>query len=302
MGDSCVELERKLEARTRELAEALDQQAATAAVLRAISNSPTDVRSALGVIAESAAQLLDVTDAEIMLVEDDALRSVAKHGPIRNWPVGSVRPINRDWVTGRAVLDRVTIHVPDLQAAGSDFPQGAAYARQYGHRTTLATPLLREGNPIGAILIRRMDVRPLTGKQIALLPGSIWKSVGSTKDLKPMTRSRVSFMGRRPRPSSAVGRGLAPRRRAIVVCSGRAQGESVTAASVGRMNRLPAESMQRAGMHSAAKSADLRFDNVSSRYLRCHFTSTAHPRCFRAVFTARCHQARTDFRALTRLE
>ncbi len=67
------------------------------------------------------------------------------------------------------MIDRITIHVPDLLAAASEFPQGAAYARQYGHRTTLATPLLREGSAIGAILIRRVEVKPLTEKQIALL-------------------------------------------------------------------------------------------------------------------------------------
>src|SRR5205809_6428731 len=72
-------------------------------------------------------------------------------------------------VTGRAVTDRAIVHVPDLQAAEAEFPQGATYARQYGHRTTLATPLLREGIAIGAILIRRMDVRPFTDKQIELL-------------------------------------------------------------------------------------------------------------------------------------
>jgi two-component system NtrC family sensor kinase len=94
---------------------------------------------------------------------------VAKHGPSRQWPIGSVRPINRDWVTGRAVVDRAIVHVPDLQAAEAEFPQGAAYARQYGHRTTIATPLLRKGIAIGAILIRRMKVRPLTEKQTALL-------------------------------------------------------------------------------------------------------------------------------------
>jgi len=84
-------------------------------------------------------------------------------------PVGSIRPINRGWVMGRAVIDRTTVQVPDLQAAASEFPEGAASARQYGHRTTLATPLLREGIAIGAILIRRMEVRPFTDKQIALL-------------------------------------------------------------------------------------------------------------------------------------
>jgi signal transduction histidine kinase/putative methionine-R-sulfoxide reductase with GAF domain len=163
------DLQDQVSALTRELAEAREQQTATSKVLRVISNSPIDLPSALGAIAESVARLLDVADAEIMLLEGDGLRLMAKHGSSRQWPVGSIRGINRNWVTGRAVIDRTTVQAPDLQAAESDFPEGAAFAKQYGHRTTLATPLLREGNAIGAILIRRMEVRPFTEKQIALV-------------------------------------------------------------------------------------------------------------------------------------
>ena len=61
------------------------------------------------------------------------------------------------------------VQVRDLQAAQSEFPEGAAYAKQYGHRTTLATPLLREGHPIGAILLRRKKVSPFTDEQIELV-------------------------------------------------------------------------------------------------------------------------------------
>jgi two-component system, NtrC family, sensor kinase len=162
------DLQDRLDMRTRELTEALDQQKATSEVLRVISNSPIDLPTALGAIAESAAQLLDATDAGILRVEGDVLRLVAKHGPSPDFG-GVSRRINRNWVAGRAVVDRTSVHVPDLQAAEHDFPEGAAYAKQYGHRTTLATPLLREGNPIGVILIRRMDVRPYTERQAALL-------------------------------------------------------------------------------------------------------------------------------------
>jgi signal transduction histidine kinase len=81
--------------------------------------------------------------------------------------VGS--PIGRGWVTGRAFVDREPVHVHDLQAAADEFPDGSAYARRFGHRTILAVPLLRENEAIGALVIRRAEVRPFTDKQIALL-------------------------------------------------------------------------------------------------------------------------------------
>ena len=154
---------------SRERDEALEQQKGTAEVLRIISSSPTEIQSVLDAIATAAARLLDVADADIMRVEGRSLISVAKHGPSQQWPIGSTRAINRDWVTGRAVFDRKTIQVHDLQAAQNEFPEEAAYAKQYGHKTTLATPLLREGHPIGAILLRRKEVRPFTDKQIELV-------------------------------------------------------------------------------------------------------------------------------------
>ncbi len=155
---------------TRERDEAVEQQRATSEVLRAISNGPKDATSTLGAIAESVARLLDVTDAEIVMrIEGNLLRSVAKYGPSPNWPVGTTRTLSRDWVTGRAVTDRIAIHVADLLAPECDFPQGAAFAREFGHRTTLAVPLLRERSAIGAILIRRMEVKPFTDRQIELV-------------------------------------------------------------------------------------------------------------------------------------
>jgi len=153
----------------RERDEAVEQQRATSEVLRAISNS-SDAASILQTIAESVARLLNVTDAEIVMrIEGDQLKSVAKYGPSPSWPVGTTRPLGRDWVTGRAVIDRTAVHVPDLRLAKREFPQGAAFARQFGHRTTLGVPLLREGSAIGAILIRRMEVKPFTNGQIELV-------------------------------------------------------------------------------------------------------------------------------------
>ena len=159
----------RLEQKERELYEASQQRMAISEILRAISNTPTNSQSVLDTVAKAAARLCDVTDAEIFQVEGDEVRLVAKHGPYRIWPIGFSLRINRDLVVGRTVADRTSVHVHDLQAAETDFPQGAAYAKQYGHRTVFATPLLREGVAIGAILIRRLEIRPLTDNQIALL-------------------------------------------------------------------------------------------------------------------------------------
>ena len=158
-----------LRALLRDLTESLEQQAAAGEILRIISSSPTDVQPVLEAVVEHAARLCDVPDADLFRVEGEVLRLAAKIGPHPFWSIGEAAPINRDWVTGRAVVDRKLVHVHDLSTSDAEFPQGAAYAKRYGHRTTLATPLLREGVPIGAILLRGMELRPFTDKQIQLL-------------------------------------------------------------------------------------------------------------------------------------
>jgi serine phosphatase RsbU (regulator of sigma subunit) len=153
----------------RQLSEALQQKTAISEILRVISSSPTNVQSVLDTVAANAARLCDTTDAGIMQVEGDELRLVAKYGPIPIWPVGSKMPLNRGLVTGRSIVDRTPVHVRDLQAAEAEFPEGWAAAKEYGHRTAFAAPLMREGSAIGSIFVRRFEVRPLTAKQIELL-------------------------------------------------------------------------------------------------------------------------------------
>ena len=162
-----VRLFKELQARNRDLTEALEQQTATSEILRAIANSPTEIQPVLDVIAENAARICGTPDVSIIRVEDDAYRIVASYGFAPNWTAGETRPIDRGSVIGRAIVDRQTIHIHDVQTVQDDFWRTNAV--QQGLRTMLATPLLREGVAIGAIGIRRTEVQPFTDKQIALL-------------------------------------------------------------------------------------------------------------------------------------
>ena len=170
-----ADLEQELEACRREiahvrerLAEATMQQTAASEMLHLISNSP--IQSVLDAVAENAARLCDANNAEIFRLEDNLLRLVASYGkiPVVIHAYQGI-PADRDTVTGRAACDRRTIHVHDLAAEEGEYPVGSSNAKREGHRTTLATPLLREGTPIGIILVRRMEVRPFSDQQIALV-------------------------------------------------------------------------------------------------------------------------------------
>ena len=167
-----VRLFQELQARNRDLTEALEQQTATSEILRVIAGSPTDIQPVLDVVAENAARLCEASDAQIVRVDGDVLRIIASRGSIT--VPSSVRagglPIRRDIVAGRAVIDRRTVHVEDLAAeVDGEFAGAKEIQQATGQRATLSTPLLREGVPIGAIVIRRMEVRPFSEKQIRLL-------------------------------------------------------------------------------------------------------------------------------------
>ena len=160
-------LKREADAVKRE-AEAQDKQTATAEILRVISSSPSDVQPVFAAVLRSAARLCDASDATIFQVDGDELRIVAHEGPIPLTPVGAI-PLIRGTASGRAVLDRRTIHVPDLQAEVDEYPESSALARSHGSRTVLNVPLLRGAEAIGAVAIRRTEVRPFTDRQIELL-------------------------------------------------------------------------------------------------------------------------------------
>jgi len=155
--------------RNRDLSEALEQQTATSEILRVIASSPTDLQPVLDVVAENAARLCGASDALIRRVKGDLLPLVAQYGQ-SPFSEKDTMPLRRSSVIGRAVIDRQTIHIHDLAAEAEDeYPLGVDLARRFGFHTVLATPLMRQDVPIGAIIIRRLEVRPFTDKQIDLL-------------------------------------------------------------------------------------------------------------------------------------
>jgi len=122
----------------------------------------------LEAIADRAARLCESQDARIFVVDGDALKYVAGFGEVP-FPIDPIRPLTRGLVTGRAVIDRAVVHVEDMAAEWEEFPESREYQIRYGHRTTLAVPLLSKDKAIGLILLRRNEVRPFDAKQIELV-------------------------------------------------------------------------------------------------------------------------------------
>jgi len=156
-------LEREAGAVKRE-AEAQEQQAATSAILWVISRSQTDVQPVLDAVAENAARVCGANDAIVLRLDGDMVQRVAHFGEVPS-VVAPYRLGPGTSVAAQAMTKRRTIHVSDTHAAVDQYPVALAS----GARTVLATPLLREGAPIGALALRRMEVRPFTHKQVALL-------------------------------------------------------------------------------------------------------------------------------------
>jgi two-component system NtrC family sensor kinase len=157
---------KELRQSSEDLGESLQQQTATADVLKVISRSTFDLQKVFSALTESACRVCGAYDAVLLLRDAKSLRVRSHHGPL-SIDYEKVE-ISRDWVFGRCVVDRKSVHVDDLLSEKVEFPVGSDMARRMEIRTTLGVPLVREQEVIGTLGLRRTEVRPFTDKQIVL--------------------------------------------------------------------------------------------------------------------------------------
>jgi len=205
--ESYAGLEQKVEQRTHELSESLEQQTATSQVLQVISSSPGDLKPVFDTMLDNATRICEAAFASMLLREGDAFRRVAIHNAPQAYLEFNERsPILTPQAASslkRFVETKKVLHIPDMAAEAPEDP----ITKFAGARTLLVVPMLKEDELLGAMGIYRQEVRPFTDKQIELVQNFAAQAVIAIENVRLLNelRARTDDLARSVGELQALG-------------------------------------------------------------------------------------------------
>ena len=206
-----VRLFKELEARNRDLTEALEQQTATSEILRVISSSPTDVQPVFDTIVRSAVSLCDGLFSGLFQSDGELIHHVADHNFSQQvleelqhvYPL----PVSSPELLATVIREGLVLHMPDIENDARTTPGMARITRGLGVRSHLIVPMLREGSPVGAIVVGRAQQGPFSDRQIELLKTFADQAVIAIENVRLFTelQARTAQLTRSVEEQTALG-------------------------------------------------------------------------------------------------
>src|SRR5262245_45200618 len=260
-------LQEQLDQRTRERDEALEQLVATSEVLQVISSSPGELEPVFQAMLENARRICEAKFGALYRCEGDALRAVAMHGAPQAFVEERRRnPLIRpppQTTLARAIATKQPVQIADIVNEPHYFDVPSGYStvlltKLSGARTVLTVPMLKESEPIGAIVIYRTEVRPFSDKQVELVQNFAAQAVIAIENARPLNELRESLQQQTATAdvlkviSSSSGN-LEPIFEAIL-----ANATQICRARFGTLNLCEGDALRRVALHNAPPQYAMR--------------------------------------------